>query len=119
MAPLVTIGCFNRVLTVFKHREHFLDLWMINRFACFIGQKVLFRDIGHIVAGLILSEEMIKWLVFFGAIVFRNGVPPFFSIRKHRIDIKDHAPKRVDPMLDNLSDTKFGRRVNHQAFATR
>lgn len=112
-------GRLNRVLAIFKDREHFLDLRMIDRLARIIRKKVLFRDIGHIVAGLILGEEVIKGLVFLRTTVFGNGVPPFLGVLKHGIDIKDHPPERMDPMLDNLSDTEFRRGVNHLLSATR
>jgi len=112
-------GRLYRVMAIFEDREHFFDLRMIDRLTRIIRKKVLFRNISHIVAGLILGEEMIERLVFFRTAFFGNGVPPFLCVLEHGIDIKDHPPERMDPMLDNLPDIEFRRCVDHLLSATR
>ncbi len=57
---------------------------------------------------VILCEEMIIGLVFRRAHVFGYGLVPLIGIGEDRIDIKDHAAKIKQAMLDDLANLEFG-----------
>jgi len=73
-----------------------------------IQEQVLFGNVSDIRGFGIFGEEMVKWLVFSRANMFRYRLPPFFGIRELRVHIKNDASERVVSMLNHLADMKFG-----------
>ena len=86
---------------------------MADRFARFVGQQVLLRHIGDVIALVVLGQQVIEGLLLRWTRLFGDGVIPFLGIGKARIDIEDHTPERVLPMPDHLSDVIFRPRGKH------
>src|SRR5262249_22709032 len=47
---------------------------------------------------------MIERLIAARPNLLRYGGQPFLGIGENRIDVEDHPPERIDPVLDHLSD---------------
>lgn len=73
-----------------------------------IREQILFGHISDVFCFVVFGIQVIKRLVFVRSHAFRNGVVPLLSISKFRVDIENYPAKRVDPVLYNLSDAKFG-----------
>ena len=107
-----------RVMAVLEGTEEIGDIRMIDGFAGIIDHKILFRDIGHIVALIIFGQEMIEGLLARRAAFLWNGIIPFFGVAKFRIDIKNHAAKRVFFMPYNLAQMIFRVCFHHRIAAS-
>ena len=59
-----------RVTTIFKFTKNIQDIRVIDRLTRVIGQKVLLRHIGHIIALVIFRQQVVKWLVTLWSAVF-------------------------------------------------
>jgi hypothetical protein len=90
-------------MAVLERSEKVAQIRVIDRLAGIIGDKVLFRHIGYIVALVIFGQKVIKRLIFLRAAVFGNVFLPFIRIRKHCIHIEYDPPKGMLAMADNLS----------------
>lgn len=77
---------------------------MINRSAACIGKQVLLADIGDVGTVVILSQQVIKWLLAAWADVLRDSLVPFFAIGKDRINIEDHTAKIEHPVAHNIAN---------------
>ena len=58
---------------------------------------------------VILSQQMIKWLVARRAGVFGDGEIPLFGVGKDCVDVKHDTAKRMLAMPQHLADVIFGR----------
>lgn len=96
-----------RVATVLKVTEQVRKVGMTDGFACIVRHKVLFRDIGDVIALIVFGEQVVKGLVFRGAAIFGDRVVPFLGIRELGIDIEDHAPEGMLPVSDHLTQVVF------------
>lgn len=101
------------ILAVVQFSEHCDDFWMIYRRPRGILLKVLFGNISHVVRGIVFCQQMIERLFFLGAGFFRDALPPFIAVGKRRIDVKNHAAKRVFAVADDLSNCEFCFCVQH------
>ena len=100
-------------MIAFKLREIVGHVRVLHRFAGKVRQQVLLRDIGNVVAGLVLGEEMVERLILAGPQFLRDRKPPLLGVGENRIDVEDHPPERVDAMLDDLADREFCLRTKH------
>src|SRR5581483_7935572 len=79
-----------------------------------IRQQVLLGDISDVLALGILREQMIERLVLARPNFLGDRQPPLLSVVEFGIDVENHAPERIDPVLDDLPDLKFrGPRLHH------
>ena len=81
---------------------------MADRLARIISDQVLLGNIGHVIALIVLSQEMIVRLLFGRSILSRDRLVPFFRVLEFRVYIEDNAPKRVFLVSDNLAQMIFG-----------
>ena len=88
--------------------EQKLDLRVIDRFAGLIGREVLLGHVSHVMAVLVLSEQMVERLFPVGTDRLGDRGQPFLRVGEFRIDVEDHAPERKDPVPDHLADSEFG-----------
>lgn len=102
-----------RILAVFERAEQIGNIGMFNRLARIIGNKVLFRNVGHIKTLIVFGQQVIKRLVLDRAAFLGNRLVPVFGVGKNGIHVKDHAAKRVFLVTDNLSQMVFCTRSNH------
>jgi hypothetical protein len=87
--------------------EEFGELRMANRFARTVVQQVLFRDVGDVFRVVVFRQKMIEGLLFRRTNLGWYRLVPLLGVRKHRIDVKDHTPKREEAVTDDLSYSKF------------
>lgn len=73
----------------------------------FVGQQVLFRDIGLVHGFLVFGVQMVERLVLARTDSLRNGFVPFVRIAEYRVHIIDDAAKRIDTVSYYLTDTEF------------
>ena len=88
--------------------EHFLDHRVAQRFACGVGQQVLFGHVGDIFRIGIFREQMVERLVLAGTHFLRNREPPLFRIIEFRVDVENETPEWEMPVLYDLADRKLG-----------
>lgn len=100
-------------MPVMKVAEEVRQVRMIHWLTGIIGDKVLLRDVGNVIALVVLREEMIKRLILGWPAFLRNGLIPFLRIRKHRVDIENDAAKWMLPMTDDLTQGVFRTRLEH------
>src|SRR5688572_27865654 len=74
--------------------EHFPDHWVAQRLPRMVGQEVLLRDIGDVLAFRILREEVVEWLVLARTNLLRDREPPLFRVVELGIDVEDQAAER-------------------------
>ena len=106
-----------RIGAILKRAKQVRYIGVVHRFARVVSDQVLLRDVRDIIALVILSEQMVKRLIFDRAAVFWDGLIPFICIRKFRIDVKNHTPEGVFFMSDNLSKMIFCARLQHNIAA--
>ena len=82
---------------------------MTDRFARFIRQKVLFRDVGDVLGFGGFGEQMVERLISAGADVRRNGLIPFFGVVEFGIHVEYDAPEGKQAMTHYLTDMKSRR----------
>src|SRR6185312_6236352 len=58
-------------------------------------------------AALVLSEQMIERLILRRAPLGRYRLIPFLGVVEHRIDVENHAAKRIKPVTHDLTDREF------------
>ena len=79
------------------------------RLAGIVGQQILLRYIGDVLALRVFREQMVERLILARPDVGRNGVVPFIRVVELGIDIEHHAAERKDAVADDLADSIFGR----------
>tara|TARA_B100000678_G_scaffold121700_1_gene101821 strand:+ start:2563 stop:2859 length:297 start_codon:yes stop_codon:yes gene_type:complete len=89
---------------------------MLHRATLGVIQQVLLRYISHIMALIILREEVIVWLILARTHMFGNGFPPFLGVGKFRVDVKDHASEGIEAVFDDLTDLKFRYAIIHGSY---
>ena len=57
---------------------------------------------------LVLGEQVVKRLVLAGPDFLGDGVVPFIGVGELRINVKNNAPERKNPVPDDLPDLEFG-----------
>ena len=92
-----------RVCAVFERSEEVGDVRVMHRLTGVIRDKVLFRHISHIVALVILGEQVIIRLLFLWPCVLGNRLVPFLSVGEFGIYIENYASERVLTVTDNLT----------------
>ncbi|VTZ60482.1 hypothetical protein EMEDMD4_160063 [Sinorhizobium medicae] len=95
--------------------EQGVYLGVADRPVALVGNEILFRYIGDVLAFFVFCEQMIEGLVLFGPDLLRNRIPPFIGVRIFRVDVEDDAAEREHPMANHLSDLKFGVSLFHDA----
>ena len=98
------------VATVFELSKKLPQFRVIYRTLFLVSDQILLADIGDIARLPVLCEQVIEGLILRGADVFRNGVVPFFAVRKDGVDIEYDAPEWEDFMADNRANAKSGMR---------
>jgi hypothetical protein len=83
-------------------------LGVAHGFTQFINQQILLRHIGRVLGLFVFGEQVIKWLVFPGPNILRNGIIPLRRVVEFRVHVENHAPKREDAMFHNLPNGEFG-----------
>ena len=73
-----------------------------------IGHQILLGHIGDVFGLRVLGEQMIERLVLVRPDLLRNRAIPFLGIGEGRIDVDDHAAKRIDAVADHLADLELG-----------
>jgi hypothetical protein len=86
---------------------------MIDRLTRIIGHQILLRHIRHVIALIVLGEQVIKWLTLDGAAFLGNRLVPFFGIRKLWVHVKDHPAKGVFLVSNHLAQMIFCARSYH------
>ena len=79
---------------------------MIDRPAISIDEQVPLAHISDIAFILILSEEVIEWLIARRANILRNGLIPLFGIGKNRVNIEDNPAEIEQAMTDHITNAK-------------
>ena len=92
----------------FRSSNSSRHLRMAQRLVRGVGHEVLLRHIGDVLGVGVLREQMIEGLILVGSDVLGNGAVPLLGIAEGRVDVEDHAAKRVDPVADHLADLEFG-----------
>ena len=100
-------------MSVVEITEELFKIRMFDRLARIISDQILLGNISHVVALVILGQQMIERLILGRTAVFRNGHVPFLGIRKDRVDIENHTPEWVFAMTDNLAQGVFCTRLEH------
>ena len=95
------------VAAVFKAREKRRDFGMSNRCSRVVKHQVLLGNIGDIGRLIVFSEQVVIRLVLGGTHLFGNRLPPFLGIGEDGIDIIDHAPERVVPVVHDIPDLEL------------
>ncbi len=81
---------------------------MTTGFTALIVQQVLLGHVGDVGRLDVLSKQVVVGLIFYRAHILGNRKPPLFAVAEGRVDIEDDAPERMDPMADNVADSKAG-----------
>ena len=102
-----------RVVTVLKRTEEVRDVRMVHGFAGIVGDQVLFRDIGHVVALIVFGQKMVERLFFYRAAVFGNGGIPFLCVVELRVNIEHDTTKRMLLVAYDLSEVIFCASLQH------
>ena len=64
---------------------------------------------------LVLGEQVVEWLVLVWADFLGDGFVPFVGVGELRIDVKNDAPERKNPVPDDLPDLEFGDVLGNRA----
>lgn len=102
-----------RVFSAFEIAEQVGKVGMIHRPRSAIQDQVLLGHVGHVIALVVLSEQVIERLVLSRTTVFRDCRIPFIGVGELWIDIKHHPAKRMFAVSDNLSEVIFRVRFQH------
>lgn len=102
-----------RICTIGERAKQIGYVRMIHRFAGVIGNEVLFRHIGHIIALVIFSQKMVERLVFDRPTFLGDGIVPFICICKFGIHVKNHPSKGMFLVADDLSKVIFSTCSKH------
>ena len=81
-----------------------MSYWLL----AFVGEQVLFGNIGHIGRLSVLGQQVIERLVLVWANLFGDRQPIGFGVGKNRIDVENHSPEGENPVFDHLTDGEFG-----------
>ena len=95
------------IVTVLEAVEDQRGLRVGHRFAGFVGQQVLFRDIGGVNALLVLGQQVIEGLILLRTDLLGDRAPPFVGVGELGIDVEDNAAERENPVADDLAYAKF------------
>lgn len=95
------------VAAVFQAREERRDFRVTNRRSRIVEHQVLLRNIGDIGRLFVFGKQVIVGLILAGTHLFRDRLPPLFGVGEDGIDIIDHAPERVVPVMNNISDLEL------------
>src|SRR5712691_3214339 len=87
--------------------EALLELGMAQRLAGRVGQQILLRHIGDVLAFRVLGEQVVEGLILRRPDFFRNGKVPLLGIVERRIDVENHAAERKHAVTSDLSDAVF------------
>src|SRR5262245_19040962 len=87
---------------------------MAQRLVGCVRHEVLLRHIGDVLFVGVLSEKMIKGLIFLGPHILGNRTVPLLGFAEGRGHVEDHAAKRVNPMANNLADLELGVAEKHE-----
>ncbi|EDM70609.1 hypothetical protein RAZWK3B_05672 [Roseobacter sp. AzwK-3b] len=104
-------------MTVLERSEQIRNIGMIHRLPGIIRHQVLLRDIGHVIALLVLGQQMVERLLARRTAVLGDGVIPFLGIREFGIDIKNHPAERVFLVPDHLAQRIFSACFHHHIVA--
>jgi hypothetical protein len=63
---------------------------------------------------IIFGQKMIKGLILARPQIFWDRFPPFFGIGELRINVINDAPKRKEPVANDLSDSKLRCLIEHE-----
>ena len=77
---------------------------MFDRLFAIVRDQILLADIGDVAAFCILGEQVIEGLVLARSKRLGDGFVPFLTVRKDRIDVKNHPAKVEQPVPDNFAD---------------
>ncbi len=103
----MALAWIEQILIAIVFIEVVADVRIIDGLPGLIGKQVLFGDIGHVVACLVLGEQMVVWLILARTRVLGDRKPPFLGIRELWIHVENHPPKRVDPVLYDGTNSVF------------
>jgi hypothetical protein len=72
-----------------------------------VGQQVLLRDVGDVLAFRVLGEEMVEGLVLPRADFLGDRQPPLLGIGEYRVDVENDPAEWEDPVPDHVSDAEL------------
>jgi gamma-glutamyltranspeptidase / glutathione hydrolase len=104
-----------RVVPVLEIPEEVGEVGMRHRLARIVRQKVLFGHIGHVVALVVLGQQVVERLVLRGPAVLGNGVIPFLGVGEPRVHVEDHAAKRMFAVPHDLAEMILGTSFQHKS----
>src|SRR5690349_2045289 len=81
---------------------------MVHRLLAVVEQQVLLANISDVIRLRVLREQMIVRLVLRGTEVLRDGLIPFFTVGKLRIDVEDDAAKIEQAVPNHFANGKPG-----------
>jgi gamma-glutamyltranspeptidase / glutathione hydrolase len=103
------------IVPILEIAEQVGEVGMRHRLARIVRQQVLLGHIGHVVALVVLGQQVIERLVLRGAAVLGNGVIPLLGVGKLRIHIENHAAKRVLAVPHDLAQVILGTSFQHKS----
>ncbi len=92
---------------VFQILEQLGHLRMAQRLVGGIGHQVLLRHVGDVFGVGVLGEQVIERLILVGSNILGDGAIPLLGIAEGRVDVEDHAAKRIDLVANHLADLEF------------
>lgn len=104
-----------RVLPVLKRAEEIADIRMIDRLARVVRNQILLGHISHVIALIVLGQQVIERLFFRRTAVLRDRVIPFLGICELWVYVKHHTPERVFAVSDDLPQVIFCTRRIHNS----
>ena len=77
-----------RVEPVLERSKEIRDIRMLDRLTGIVSHKILLRDVSHIIALIILCQQVIKGLILDRTAVLGNRGIPLISVGKFWVHIK-------------------------------
>lgn len=94
------------VASIFEAIEQLWHGRMINRSAFAVSNKILLTDIGNVARVVILSEQVIEWLIAMRPDLFRDRFVPFLAVSEDWIDIEYYTAKIEHSVPNDIADSK-------------
>ena len=89
------------------------EVGVIDRLAGLVRNEVLLGHVGHVIALLVLGQEVVERLVLRRAAVLGDRAIPFLGVREHGVHVEHHPPKGVLAVADHLPEVIFRARLQH------
>ena len=113
LGGLIRARCLQPIGPRFRLIEHVAQERVAAGAPTVIGQQILLGHIGDIGRLGVFGQQVIEGLFPVRPQLGRDGLQPFIGIGENRVDIEDHAPERVDTVLDDVADVEAGGAGTH------